>query len=223
MTTAERRARVALGRLTEPGDPRLAALVAELGATVVHEHLASERDLGGLRTDIAERLEVMDPERDLAQAEQQGIRFVIPGDDEWPTQLDDAGAGRAGPGSWRPAAGAVGARTAAAVSARGLRRGGRLALRHDVRRRRRRRGRRPRSPDRGERWSPAPRSASTPPPTAGRCRPTGATVAVLACGADRVYPAAHRPLLDHLARHGAAIVSEAPPGAAPPSGSASWP
>ena len=31
----------------------------------------------------------------------------------------------------------------------------------------------------------------------------GPTVAVLACGADRVYPAAHRALLDHIAATGA--------------------
>jgi DNA processing protein len=37
---------------------------------------------------------------------------------------------------------------------------------------------------------------------------------VLACGADRAYPAAHRELIDHIAqRH--AVVSEAPPGSAP--------
>jgi len=42
----------------------------------------------------------------------------------------------------------------------------------------------------------------------------GATVAVLACGADRVYPAAHRELIDHIARH-FAVVSEAPLGSAP--------
>ncbi len=42
----------------------------------------------------------------------------------------------------------------------------------------------------------------------------GPTVAVLACGADRVYPAAHRELLDHIATTGA-IVSEGPPGCAP--------
>ncbi|MEZ5092195.1 DNA-processing protein DprA [Nocardioides sp.] len=42
----------------------------------------------------------------------------------------------------------------------------------------------------------------------------GATVAVLACGVDRAYPAAHRALLDHLAEH-AAVVAETPPGCAP--------
>jgi DNA processing protein len=42
----------------------------------------------------------------------------------------------------------------------------------------------------------------------------GVTVAVLACGVDRAYPAAHRSLLDHLAAEGA-VVSELAPGCAP--------
>ncbi len=42
----------------------------------------------------------------------------------------------------------------------------------------------------------------------------GRTVAVLACGADRAYPTAHRGLIDAVARAGA-VVSESPPAAAP--------
>ena len=42
----------------------------------------------------------------------------------------------------------------------------------------------------------------------------GATVAVLACGVDRVYPAQNRRLLQHLAAE-LAVVSEQPPGSAP--------
>ena len=42
----------------------------------------------------------------------------------------------------------------------------------------------------------------------------GTTVAVLACGANRVYPTAHRGLLDEIART-AAVVSEVAPGFAP--------
>ncbi len=53
-------------------------LVAELGAVDLHEHLAAERDVGGMLTDVAARLEAMDPGRDLEQAERLGIRFVIP-------------------------------------------------------------------------------------------------------------------------------------------------
>ena len=43
----------------------------------------------------------------------------------------------------------------------------------------------------------------------------GVTVGVLACGVDRVYPAAHGPLLHRIADSGGLLVSEWPPGAAP--------
>jgi len=42
----------------------------------------------------------------------------------------------------------------------------------------------------------------------------GATVAVLACGVDRAYPAGNQGVIDHLAQHGL-VVSEVPPGCAP--------
>jgi len=42
----------------------------------------------------------------------------------------------------------------------------------------------------------------------------GRSVAVLACGADRVYPAGHRDLVEHLAQEHA-VVSETPPGGSP--------
>jgi len=42
----------------------------------------------------------------------------------------------------------------------------------------------------------------------------GQTVAVLACGVDRVYPPAHRPLLEHLVET-CAVVSELAPGRSP--------
>ena len=42
----------------------------------------------------------------------------------------------------------------------------------------------------------------------------GPTVAVLACGADRAYPSAHRSLIDYIADVGL-VVSEAAPGCAP--------
>ncbi|MBW8750226.1 MAG: DNA-protecting protein DprA, partial [Propionibacteriales bacterium] len=42
----------------------------------------------------------------------------------------------------------------------------------------------------------------------------GPTIAVLACGADRVYPEAHRQLIDYIAEVGL-VVSEAAPGCAP--------
>lgn len=209
----ERLARVALCRLTEPGDPRLTGLVAQLGAVRVHDHLASERDLDGMLSDVASRLAGLEPERELDQATRLGIRFVMPGDAEWPPQLHDLDHGgevqeRGGApvGLWvrgplrldqqQESVAMVGARSAttygaevasaiaAEVAAAGLCVVSGAAFGIDI---------------------AAHRGA-----LAGR----GRTVAVLACGVDRVYPAAHRQLLEHLAGHGA-VVSELAPGCAP--------
>nr|PZN39188.1 MAG: DNA-protecting protein DprA [Actinomycetota bacterium] len=40
------------------------------------------------------RLELADPEHDLAAGEAMGARLIVPGDIEWPTQLDDLGTAR---------------------------------------------------------------------------------------------------------------------------------
>jgi DNA processing protein len=45
----------------------------------------------------------------------------------------------------------------------------------------------------------------------------GSDIAVLACGADRAYPSAHRDLLDHLGRT-SAVIAEVSPGCAPTRG-----
>ncbi len=210
---AERLARVALSRLAEPGDPRLARAVAELGAVTVHDHLRGERDVAGLLTDVAARLAGCDPEADLAGAAAQGMRYVIPGDQEWPAQLGDLAAaeplhGRGEVplglwvrGPWRldalaESVAVVGSRSATTY---GFGVAGELAAVLA------RRGR------------PVVSGAAFGIDQAahrGALAGGGPTVAVLACGADRVYPAAHRPLLEHLAAEGA-VVSEVPPGCAP--------
>src|SRR5215213_10956546 len=84
----ERRARVALNVIAEPGDPRIGRLVADLGARTVHDRLSDDRDLQGLRSELATRLVGLDPDLLLAQAHERGIRFVVPGDEEWPTSLE---------------------------------------------------------------------------------------------------------------------------------------
>lgn len=210
----ERLARVALGRLGEPGDPRMAGVVAELGAARVHAHLAAQRDPGtGLLEDVAVRLASLDPARDLATAERLGIRFVIPGDEEWPGWVDDlatAGAvqARGGPplGLWvkgpmrldrlAGAVAVVGSRSAttygagvAAELGAGLARAGHAVVS-------------------GAAFG-IDQAAHR-----GALAVDGPTVAVLACGVDRAYPVAHTALLDHLAAHGA-VVSELAPGCAP--------
>ena len=74
LLTPERLARVALTRLSEPGDVRLSDLVAQMGATRVYELLREEQDISGVYTDVAARLRGLDPVRDLEQAASAGIR-----------------------------------------------------------------------------------------------------------------------------------------------------
>ncbi len=89
VSESERLARIALCRLTEPGDHRVAHLVAELGAVRLFGLLRDERDAGGLLTEVATRLRGIDPAADLERAQRLGIRYVVPGDPEWPSQVDD--------------------------------------------------------------------------------------------------------------------------------------
>ena len=212
-TDDERLARIALSRLTEPGDPRMAALVAQHGARWVHEHLVHERDPGGVLSDVAARLEAMDPRRDLEAGTRLGARFVVPGDDEWPAPVDDLAAAppvqeRGGPplGLWvrgplrldrmADAVAVVGSRSAttygadvAAELGAGLARAGRVVVS-------------------GAAFG-IDQAAHR-----GALAVDGPTVAVLACGLDRAYPAAHKSLIDHLGVAGA-VVSELAPGCAP--------
>ena len=167
----ERLARVALNQLGEPGDTKMTGLVAELGARRLHDLLLAECDLQGLRTDVAARLAAVDAARDLERAERLGLRFVVPGDAEWPTQLEDlAGAGVAARAGRRPGR-AVGPRTAAPRRARQLGRRRGLAGRDDLRRRPWRASSPARSPTPGTWWSRAAPSASTGRPTAGPSAP----------------------------------------------------
>ena len=209
----ERLARLALSMLGEPGGLRMARMVADLGAEQLYAELLDGRDPHGMRTDAAARLEDIEPERDLERAARRGIRWVVPGDPEWPPALDDLDAieplqnlGGAPLGLWvrgplrldalpAPVA-VVGARSAttygtdvAAELGAGLARAGATVVS-------------------GAAFG-IDQAAHR-----GALAGDGATVAVLACGVDRAYPVAHQQLLDHLAEH-CAIVSEVAPGCAP--------
>lgn len=210
----DRRARLVLSRVGEPGDVRLQRLVAALGPEQVVAGLRAQLRADELHEGLAERLAAADPEADLARAERLGIRFVTPADAEWPTVLEDLGHvpalhERAGVpvGLWvrgpvrldEAVAGSVaivGSRSATGYGvelARGLAFGVAEAGRTVIS---------------GAAFGidqAAHRGA-----LAAR-RPT---VAVLACGVDRVYPAAHRELLAYIAETGL-VVSEAAPGCAP--------
>jgi DNA processing protein len=213
---ADRLARVALSRLTEPGDPRVAVAVAELGAVRTRDFLSDEQQLVPAARDVATRLEGLDPEADLARAAKLGLRYVVPGDAEWPPQLDDLQHAelldhRGGPplGLWVKGPTALDrlSRSVAVVGARSATTYG-TELAAEIAAVLVRAG------------HPVVSGAAFGIDQAahrGALGVDGANVAVLACGADRSYPTAHRDLLDHLGRT-SAVISEVPPGCAPTRG-----
>ena len=210
----ERIARAALSRLAEPGDVRLAALVGQLGANKVFELLRAEEDIAGVYTDVATRLRGLDPERELAEAEARGIRFICPEDDEWPASVDDLNRaepvqsrGGAPLGLWAKgplqlkeactrSASVVGSRSATTYGA---------GVASDIA---------AHLADAGVCVVSGAAFGIDQAAHRGALAMKGPTVAVLACGVDRVYPSAHKNLLDYIADVGL-IVSELPPGCSP--------
>ncbi len=205
--------RLAVAHLTEPGDPRVSGLVDDLGAATVHDGLLRGLDLQGLELDAAARLGATEPARVLDRAHRAGLRFVVPGDTEWPAGLDDlatappvARHGGRPLGVWvrgplglheiGSAVAVVGARAAttygtdlAARIAAGVAEHGHCVVS-------------------GAAFG-IDQSAHR-----GALAADGRTVGVLACGADRVYPQAHARLIEHLADEHC-LVSETVPGGAP--------
>lgn len=210
----DRLARVALGRLGEPGDPRIARLVRQLGAARLLRALVEQDRRFDLAADAASRLPGLDPAAELDRAARQGVRFVVPGDAEWPARLDDLDRaeglhrrGGAPLGLWlrgpvrlnevcRRSVAVVGSRSATTYGA-----GVASQLAAELA---------------GAGVSVVSGAAYGIDQAAhrGALAAPGPTVAVLACGVDRAYPAAHRELLDYVAQTGL-VVSEAPLGSAP--------
>jgi DNA processing protein len=111
VTVAEdggRRARVALSFLAQPGDPVLGAALRsippeELLGAVTGTDDNGELALTGLALDPPlaravdrwrERLGEVPSVARLAAWQQSGLRVIVPGDTEWPSQLDDLGDAR---------------------------------------------------------------------------------------------------------------------------------
>jgi DNA processing protein len=104
----ERRARVALSFLADPGDPVLGATLrtrtaAEILAATSGADDAGDAVLLAEREDPAlakamgkwrKRVPLVPSVARLATWQQCGLRLVIPGDPEWPAQLDDLGDAR---------------------------------------------------------------------------------------------------------------------------------
>jgi len=211
--TRERLARIALAQTREPGDLWLTRSVSQIGAVDLYDHLSSGRTRTGIAAQVAAKLAEVDPERELDRTERLGLRFVVPGDGEWPVQVDDLAhaeavdtRGGAPVGLWvrgprrlddlgRSVA-IVGSRSATTY---GCDVAAEIAAGCGT-----------------EGWTVISGGAIGIDVAAHRgALAVGAgTVAVLACGADRVYPLAHEQLIDHIADEGV-VVSETIPGGAP--------
>lgn len=206
----ERHARAALTRIAEPGDAVMGHLLGERGAVEVLRLLraggplpgVSERRAAGYRI----RLDGLDPQADLAAIAGHGGRFVCPGDGEWPRQLDDLGEQRP-VGLWVCGASSLrllALRSVAIVGARactayGTHVAGMLAA------------------DLGELgWAVVSGAAYGVDGAAhrGALAVGGATLAVVASGADVPYPRGHTQLLRRIAEQGL-LIGELPPGEHP--------
>lgn len=208
----DRLARIALHELFEPGDRRIDALLAGMSPYELFVALREggrEDDLTGARADIAPRLDRLRPDRTLELGERVGLRYLTPEDPDWPRRLDDL-RGRptiqertgAPLGLWVKGPLSIGLldRSVAMVGSRdGTHYGAEVAggLAAGV-----------------AREVPVVSGGAYGIDAAahrGALAADGATVAVLACGADQVYPRSNERLLTEIARTGA-VLSELPPG-----------
>ena len=204
-------ARVFLARVVEPGDEVVGRWVRELGAVEVARRLrrggpqltgVTDKRWGGL----CARARLVEPGRDLAVAEDAGVRFVCPGGAEWPAQLDDLGDARP-IGLWvrgEPNLRAWALESVAVVGARACTEyGAHMAATLAAG-----------LAERG--WVVVSGGAYGVDGAAhrGALGAGGATAAVLACGVDRPYPRGHAQLIGRIAEQGL-VIGELPPGEHP--------
>jgi DNA processing protein len=203
--TDDREARALLSRLAEPGDRRLGRLLRETSAADVVAVLRSgsrDPDLERYRV----RLAGADPAADLQRVADVGGRLLVPGDLEWPRQLEDLG--DAAPyalwvrGTCDLRLSAL--RSVAVVGARAATPYGvhvASTLASDLA---------------GMGWTVVSGGAVGIDKAAhgGALAAHGVTLAVLACGVDVSYPPSNDALFARVAAEGL-LVSEVPPGAAP--------
>ncbi|MEU6472304.1 DNA-processing protein DprA [Streptomyces massasporeus] len=200
--------RVLLTRVLEPGDEVGGRWVREFGAGEVVRRLRQGGPalpgVSGKRwAGLLARAEAARPGRDLEAARGAGVRFVPPGDAEWPGQLDDLGDARP-LGLWvrgRPSLRMWALKSVAVVGARACTEyGAHMAATLAAG-----------LAEQG--WVVVSGGAYGVDGAAhrGALGAGGATVAVLACGVDRPYPRGHTQLIGRIAEQGL-VVGELPPG-----------
>jgi DNA processing protein len=229
----ERSARMALGMLVEPGNRELGLIIREVGAQEALARVIARREVsaplaGAVRTRLR-AAGVHDPikpeplaehlaERMVGQAERLGARIVTAVDDEWPTALDDlVRASREGNMLHRDTdppmcmwvrgplrlADAL-QRSVSIVGARAMSQYGEYVASEFAFG----------LVEQG--FTIVSGGALGVDVTAHRGALTGGgpTIAVLACGIDRAYPAANAVVLERIATEGL-LLSEWPPGTEP--------
>ena len=199
MFSDEREVRAALSCTLEPGTGPINA-----PATAWREVIESNSAL-------AQAAELLDADRVLSAAADNGIRFIIPGDAEWPTQLDDLndrpevrGIGGLPWGLWVQGEENLAEITASAIAVTGSRAAttyGEVVateLGSDL-------------SEQG--WTVVAGGAFGIDAAAHRAALSvdGPTVVVLPSGIDIAYPPAHKALITTIAQRGL-VVSELPPG-----------
>lgn len=198
----ERRARMAWSRIAEPGTLEVRDWIGEFGAVDALERLLS----GSIATDgrYDQRVAALAPDQEQRALDRFAVRAVIPGDEEWPTGLDQLHVppicmyvrGEPDFTVVEGSVAVVGSRAATSYGlsvAAGLGEG--LA-------------------QRGVTVVSGAAFGIDAAAHRGALAAGGPTVAVLARGLDRAYPQAHDGLLKEIARTGL-VVSELPLGWAP--------
>ncbi len=210
--------RMALSLVVEPGDPRLTELLAVHEPGRVLAAVRGDQTLSGARLPEAWRERAVDLDRTLdaarARAASARLRWVCPGDRGWPDRLADLdlveplhGVSGAPLGLWLRGRGDLAALTERSVAIVGARDcttyGAECAsdLGADL-------------TDGGCTVVSGAAYGIDGCAHRGALAMDGATVAVLACGADVDYPRSHATLLDRIAEEGL-VVSEQAPGQTP--------
>jgi DNA processing protein len=206
-------ARAYLSRVAEPPAPALAELVAQVGPLEAAARVAEGRVEEPVARETSVRRQVHRPAADLDAAIAAGARLVVPEHPEWPAEafaaFDAAGSAQLAPplALWVRGPGRLDELCAHAVAVVGARAatsygahvaadlGAGLA-------------------DRGCTVVSGAAIGIDGAAHRGALGVEGPTLAVLACGVDRVYPASHELLLERVAASGL-VVSEYPPGGVP--------